>query len=71
MFPYHYAPLMADLARYCGRMGGRPHKGVLAGPVGMRRGLGCTLTASPEEWAPKDGPVRPLLQLMSVLPPRR
>ncbi|GAX74490.1 hypothetical protein CEUSTIGMA_g1939.t1 [Chlamydomonas eustigma] len=70
LYPHHYAPLMSDLARHCARIHPR-HKGLLAGPVSLQRGLppDCS-QASSQDWAPVDGPVRPVLQLISVLPPR-
>lgn len=57
-YPYHYAPLVADLAKHTGAIAR-----LKAG--GGRRDGGA------DSWAPPHGPVRPLVQLMSVLPPRR
>ena len=57
-YPYHYAPLVSDLAKHTGAIAR-----LKAG--GGRRGGGA------DSWAPPHGPVRPLVQLMSVLPPRR
>ena len=57
-YPYHYAPLVSDLAKHTGAIAR-----LKAG--GGRRDGGA------DSWAPPHGPVRPLVQLMSVLPPRR
>ncbi len=56
-YPYHYAPLVSDLAKNAGGLG--KHK------------TGGGRKADGESWAPPHGPVRPLVQLMAVLPPRR
>lgn len=57
-YPYHYAPLVSDLAKNTGAIA-RLKTG------GVRRDGGA------DSWAPPHGPVRPLVQLMAVLPPRR
>ncbi len=56
-YPYHYAPLVSDLAKNAGGLG--KHK------------TGGGRKADSESWAPPHGPVRPLVQLMAVLSPRR
>ncbi|KAK9862054.1 hypothetical protein WJX84_007140, partial [Apatococcus fuscideae] len=56
-YPYHYAPLISDLAKYTGSMGKTRLLGT--GPEDIEA----------DSWAGGHGPVRPLLQLMAVLPP--
>ncbi|GFR50081.1 hypothetical protein Agub_g12225, partial [Astrephomene gubernaculifera] len=72
-YPYHYAPLMSDLASP--RIQALAHRGrsttrLACPPLRLPRQLadpgGCGL----EGWAPPHGPVRPLLQLLCILPPR-
>ena len=58
-YPYHYAPLISDLAKYTSTMGKTRLLGT--GPEDI----------DSESWAGGHGPVRPLLQLMAVLPPSR
>ncbi|BDA50364.1 5'-3' exoribonuclease 2 [Coccomyxa sp. Obi] len=59
-FPHHYAPMMSDLAKHSGALG------KIKSPAQIQ-------PEAPEpsgSWAPQYGPVRPLLQLMAVLPPQ-
>lgn len=60
-YPFHYAPLMCDLAKHTKALG-------KAKPPKRMQGAGQELV---ESWAPRYGPVRPIVQLMAVLPPQR
>ncbi|DBA90633.1 TPA: 5'-3' exoribonuclease 2 [Trebouxia sp. C0004] len=57
-YPYHYAPLISDLAKHA--TGGKRNKATIGNEV---------LSIEDDDWAPLNGPVRPLVQLMAVLPP--
>ncbi|KAL0046758.1 hypothetical protein WJX82_009320 [Trebouxia sp. C0006] len=57
-YPYHYAPLISDLAKHA--TGGKRNKATIGSEV---------LSTEDDDWAPLNGPVRPLVQLMAVLPP--
>lgn len=59
-YPFHYAPLISDLAKFA--TGGRRSKATVGGEV---------MSLDDDSWAPANGPVRPLVQLMAVLPPER
>ncbi len=59
-YPYHYAPLISDLAKHA--TGGKRNKATIGSEV---------LSTEDDDWAPLNGPVRPLVQLMAVLPPER
>lgn len=61
-YPYHYAPMCSDVAKFTKAVGQLKHaKAVTLMPV-----------PSPEDsWGDSRGPVRPLVQLMAVLPPKR
>ncbi|KAG1660380.1 hypothetical protein FOA52_007285 [Chlamydomonas sp. UWO 241] len=61
-FPFHYAPLMQDLARNCGRMRVRT-KGVLAGSLSLSRSLPDTYDQQP----PQPHPPPLVLVLVLVL----
>jgi hypothetical protein len=50
--------------------GGR-REGIFSPAIQMTRGIPDLFNATAADWAPRFGPVRPILQLMSVLPPRR
>lgn len=73
-YPYHYAPLMCDLSSSSAtayRPSAARTAALYCPPLRIVRVLQKPLTAPVQAWAPPGGPVRPLLQLMSVLPPRR
>ena len=59
-YPYHYAPLVSDLAKHA--TGGKRNKATIATDL---------VSLEDDSWAPPNGPVRPLVQLMAVLPPER
>ena len=57
-YPYHHAPLVSDLAKH-------------TGAIARLKAGGGRRDGAVDSWAPAHGPVRPLVQLMSVLPPSR
>ncbi|CAL8464765.1 g4300 [Coccomyxa elongata] len=59
-YPYHYAPLVSDLAKQTGALCKIKSPALIQPEVPEPSG----------NWAPQYGPVRPLLQLMAVLPPQ-
>ncbi|KAF8063012.1 ALKBH8 [Scenedesmus sp. PABB004] len=68
-YPHHYAPLIQDLAKTkLWSKAGPAAKGVCVAPIPLHRGLVDPHACELDEWAPPGGPVRPLLQLMCVLP---
>ncbi|KAL3145189.1 hypothetical protein ABBQ32_000941 [Trebouxia sp. C0010 RCD-2024] len=56
-YSFHYAPLISDLAKFA--TGGKRSKVTIGGEV---------MSLDDDSWAPANGPVRPLVQLMAVLP---
>ncbi|GIL86379.1 hypothetical protein Vretimale_11678 [Volvox reticuliferus] len=72
-YPYHYAPLMQDLASNRIQnlaFRGRKKSPLASAPIRMARDMYDMAYCSLDEWAPPYGPVRPLLQLLCILPPR-
>lgn len=59
-YSFHYAPLISDLAKFA--TGGKRSKVTIGGEV---------MSLDDDSWAPANGPVRPLVQLMAVLPLER
>ncbi|KAK9823577.1 hypothetical protein WJX72_003960 [[Myrmecia] bisecta] len=59
-YPYYYAPLVSDLCRNTGALSKIKWS---TGKSGLEDSAG-------ESWADGHGPVRPLVQLMAVLPPQ-
>ena len=59
-YSFHYAPLISDLAKFA--TGAKRSKVTIGGDV---------MSLDDDSWAPAHGPVRPLVQLMAVLPPER
>ncbi|WIA19878.1 hypothetical protein OEZ85_005778 [Tetradesmus obliquus] len=70
-YPHHYAPLMQDLAKaklWQKQQRGSRQQDFSAPPVQLSRSLSNPHSCTLQQWAPPGGPVRPLLQLMCVLP---
>uniref|UniRef100_A0A383WG32 Uncharacterized protein n=1 Tax=Tetradesmus obliquus TaxID=3088 RepID=A0A383WG32_TETOB len=70
-YPHHYAPLRQDLAKaklWQKQQRGSRQQDFSAPPVQLSRSLSNPHSCTLQQWAPPGGPVRPLLQLMCVLP---
>lgn len=65
-YPFYYAPLVSDLAKHATTVA--KTKGITAKEA---PDIGEEDDSVPGSWAPPHGPVRPLVQLMAVLPPAR
>ena len=65
-YPFYYAPLVSDLAKHATTVA--KTKGITAKEA---PDIGEESDSVPGSWAPPHGPVRPLVQLMAVLPPAR
>ncbi|GMH36381.1 hypothetical protein BSKO_04249 [Bryopsis sp. KO-2023] len=62
-YPYFYAPLMQDLVKFSGDSSKVRGKALRAGPLDLAE-------YDKGKMEPRNGPVLPLIQLMSVVPPQ-